>query len=115
MFPRELRLHEAAAWRHVRRRGRCVRGHYTVICAARSDRESYGFSTTKGFGSAIRRNTARRRLREAFRRAYGVQSHPFAVTGTAYPTLLDLDFASLCAIVQAQLEELGLTVRVVQE
>lgn len=38
-----------------------------------------------------------------------------AVTGTALPESLELDFVALCAVVRAQLVELGLTVRVVQE
>ncbi len=115
MFPREKRLHEAAAWRHVRRRGRCARSRHTVLCVAPSDRERFGFSTTKGFGNAVCRNKARRRLREAFRCVYGVQAQPLAVTGTAHPESLDLDFAALCEAVRAQLEELGLNVRGVQE
>ena len=115
MFPRQQRLHEAAAWRHVRRRGRCARGHHTVFYVVRSNEERFGFSTTKGFSDAVCRNKARRRLREAFRHVYGDQARPMAVTGTALPESLELDFVALCAVVRAQLVELGLTVRVVQE
>lgn len=54
-------------------------------------------------------------MREAFRRVYGTQVRPVAVTATARPESLDLDFAELCTVVQTQLVELGLSVRVSEE
>lgn len=111
MYPRDSRLRTAGEWSRVRRRGRCITSALTSFCVAPgTDHDRFAFSTTKGFGGAVERNRARRRLREAFRSVYGAAGAPVSVLGVAKPSSRDVEYRELRAHVAEQLAVLGLPI-----
>jgi ribonuclease P protein component len=68
--------------------------------------ERYGFSTTRGFRTAVARNRARRRLREAFKAVYREGGAPRLFIGVAKPAALSLSFEELKMEVDTQLARL---------
>jgi ribonuclease P protein component len=68
-FPRELILKKRDAFKHLYRRGRRIRGETITLFYHPSAVEPFrvGFSTRKKLGNAVRRNRARRLMRESFR------------------------------------------------
>ncbi len=109
MLRRPQRIRAPSEWRTVRRRGRCVSDAYSTFCILREGETTrFGFTTAKGFGGAVPRNKARRRLREALRTVYGGEDGPFLLIGIAKKEQPPVDFASLCRSVAEQLRKLGL-------
>ncbi len=74
------------------------------------DGERFGFGTGRGFRTAVERNRARRRLREAFRQVYRSDGRPRAMTATARRESLDAGFEELKASVRSLLMSLGVPV-----
>ncbi|MEA1926674.1 MAG: ribonuclease P protein component [Candidatus Auribacterota bacterium] len=68
-FPRELILKKISSFRQLYRKGRRIRGETIILFYYPSDVEPFrvGFSTRKKLGNAVRRNRARRLMRESFR------------------------------------------------
>ena len=68
-FPRKWSLKKAAAFRELYRQGIRVRGDTVILFYRPADVEPFriGFSTRKKLGNAVRRNRARRLMREVFR------------------------------------------------
>ena len=96
----------------MRRRGRCVNGAHTSFWVlAGATREQLGCSTSKGFGTAVRRNRARRRLREAFLQVYAGGGGSAAIIGVAKPSSLALDFQTLKRTITGQLTQVGVPTR----
>jgi ribonuclease P protein component len=69
-FGRDARLRRKAEFAAVQDGGRRVAGRYLVLLARASDRaaDRLGVVASRRVGSAVRRNRAKRRLREIFRR-----------------------------------------------
>ncbi len=109
MLRRPQRIRASSEWRTVRRRGRCVSDAYSTLCVLREGETTrFGFTTAKGFGGAVPRNKARRRLREALRIVYSGEDGAFILIGIAKKEQLTVDFAALCRSVAEQLQKLGL-------
>jgi len=68
-FPRDLILKKRNDFKYLFRRGARARGETITLFYLPSQAEPFrvGFSTRKKLGNAVRRNRARRLMREAFR------------------------------------------------
>lgn len=93
----------------MRRKGNCERGRLTTFCVLfAGEEERVGFSTAKGFRTAVARNRARRRLREAFGQVYTSLGRGCAIIGIATQESLSASFEDLKASVAQQLTALHL-------
>ena len=66
-----------------------------------------GFAVSRKVGSAVARNRARRRLREAYRREQEAVQVPVDAVFVARPAALTRRFVDLCGEMRAALDALG--------
>jgi ribonuclease P protein component len=94
--PRYEPLRGEAEFARIRRRGRRIRGAHVAVVAVPSagGRPRVGITTAHGFGDAVDRNRARRRLRAALA---GLEppGKAFDMILTARDSALTADFAGL--------------------
>ena len=66
--PRDRRLHQGWQFREVYQSGKSFHGSLmTLVCLPRRDHGRVGFVASRKVGPAVRRNRAKRLLRESFR------------------------------------------------
>ncbi len=94
---RRHRLTDSRDFKRVRRTGKSYAHPLAVLVASPSDRGTtrFGVTTARGFGGAVQRNRARRRLREALRSLRGNVSAGWDVVLIARPAALEADGATL--------------------
>jgi len=71
---KQYRLRKNYQFNYVYKNGRAVsdRNLVIVFCQNKNNRPKIGFSISKKFGKAVRRNKARRRLKEIVNKRYGM-------------------------------------------
>jgi ribonuclease P protein component len=104
------RLRRSADIKSVRATGRALRRDTFTARAARSDEDSPRLAVIapRTVGTAVTRNRARRRIREAFRRAFasaGGRSIDLVIT--VRPGAAKVEFPDIEADVRSALAELG--------
>jgi ribonuclease P protein component len=105
------RLRRSSDIRSVRASGRAVRRETFTARAARSDEDAPRLAVIapRTVGSAVVRNRARRRVREAFRRAFAaaVDGRSIDLVITVRPDAARAEFPAIEADVRSALTELG--------
>jgi ribonuclease P protein component len=79
-----------------------------VVCASELPATRIGVSASRNVGSAVRRNRAKRRLREAFRPILEDLAQGWDLLLIARPALLDAEWPEVQAAVQNVLKRSGL-------
>jgi ribonuclease P protein component len=99
-------LRTGPQFERVRREGRSWGGGLVVLNAARNGTETTrcGFITGKKIGNAVRRNLARRRLREAVRHMLPQVPPGWDLVWIARPQIADAPFTEVESAVQTLLE-----------
>ena len=101
---RAARLRRSIDIASVRARGRAVRrSAFALRALPGSATLRLAVSAPRSIGGAVRRNRARRRLREAFRISHAPA--PLDLLVTARPPAIDRPFAELVAEARSALEE----------
>ena len=87
-------LRERQRFQQVRSEGKSWAGPLLVLCALPNDSETsrFGFSVSRRLGNAVQRNRARRRLREAVRRALPSIANGWDLVFIARPALSQAGF-----------------------
>jgi ribonuclease P protein component len=84
--------------RVFRQGGRVERRGFVLLWLAAEGRRGAAFAAGRGVGGSVRRNRARRRLREAYRRQRGtLPAHGLRVCIVARPAANELAFGDLVA------------------
>ncbi|MFI8595197.1 ribonuclease P protein component [Microbacterium sp. NPDC078428] len=106
MLSRANRLTRGLDYRHVVRRGRRCAGAHTVthVVSHAGGGVRFGFIVAKNVGSAVTRNTVRRRLKAACRALLPAIGEGKDVVIRALPTSSLADYATLHAEVRRCLE-----------
>jgi len=96
-FGGDARLKRRDEFKTVEAGGRRVSGRYVTLVARPNgrDRDRLGIIASKRVGDAVRRNRAKRRLRELFRREAGVSGRPLDLVAVARPGLGEAPFAAV--------------------
>ena len=87
-----------AAFARIRRRGRRIDAEHLAIVAAsapKGRRPRIAIVTPRGFGDAVDRNRARRRLQAALERI-GLPGNPYDMIVTARDSARTVEFPALC-------------------
>lgn len=89
MLPKAQRLHRTEEFERLRRDGRAFQGRLLLLSCARNDLpfNRYGIVVSKRVGNAVRRNRARRLLREAVRALDGECVQGFDIVLIARPAI----------------------------
>ncbi|MCX6070960.1 MAG: ribonuclease P protein component [Chloroflexi bacterium] len=107
---RRYRLTGPADFQRVRRTGTSY-SHplfVAVVCASDLPAVRIGVSASRTLGSAVRRNRAKRRLREAFRPFMAEVRGGWDLVVIARPALLDAEWPDVQAAVRSVLKRSGL-------
>ena len=107
---REYRLTSATDFKRVRREGKSY-AHPLVILVANPNglnAPRFGFTAGKAVGNAVRRNRAKRRLREALRGYLPFMLGGWDVVLIARPKLIDADWSELRTAIEHLLRQAGL-------
>lgn len=106
---RAARLRRSDDIAAVRAGGRAIRRDAFVARIRRSDLSEMRLAVTapRTVGGSVQRNRARRRVREAFRRALTARTAPADVLVTVRREALDTDFGTLVRDAEASLGERG--------
>jgi ribonuclease P protein component len=110
-IPAAGRLRSATDFARLKERGRAVRGSYCLLVAESRPGEPTRVAfvaSRKGVGDAVRRNRARRRLREIVRRRWPeVVEHGLCMMFVAFRGALTAPHAELVRDVERLLEQAG--------
>ena len=111
MLPKERRLRSSREFETVYRRGKAFTDRLVVLRMLRRDVQQssrFGFSTSPKLGSAVVRNRAKRRLREAVRLMLGeVRPAGFDAILIARPAMGDASFEEIRSSVGELLRRAG--------
>jgi ribonuclease P protein component len=107
---RRYRLSSSADFKRVRRSGKSHAHPFAVLVSCPNDLPvpRFGFTAGRSIGSAVKRNRAKRLLREAIRIHLPVIKPGFDIVLIARPPLLDADWAELTRAVSRLLEKADL-------
>ena len=96
-FPRSYRLTTRAQFREVYARGHRARSDSFTLFGLPNglDRSRLGVTVTRKIGGAVKRNRAKRRLRELFRRNREELSPRMDIVINAHPAMVGSDYAGL--------------------
>lgn len=97
MLKRENRLKKHYQYNYVYRAGTKIHGKATTLYFSTSKTKNVkiGFSVTKKVGKAVRRNLARRRLREIMRKSVSRLKQNFNIIIVAHDNILAFSYREL--------------------
>ncbi|MBI2861663.1 MAG: ribonuclease P protein component [Chloroflexi bacterium] len=109
-MPRSYRLTENKQFERVRREGRSWVGRYAILYAAPNGMEQTraGFSVSKRVGKAVRRNRAKRLMREALRQLYRALVPGWDLVFSARTQASQGDYRSIAEGIVSLLKRAGL-------
>jgi ribonuclease P protein component len=97
MLPRKERLRASKDFKCLYRQGSSLSGKHFVVYYKPSDRQTsrLGFSISKKFGNAVKRNQARRRLGDIYRKHDEPKSGSFDMVIVARPSAAYMDYQDM--------------------
>jgi len=107
---RRLRLRRAADFRRLRETGSSHANRYLVLSVAPNDlsHNRYGIITTRRLGTAVARNRARRRIREAIRHWHPLIAPGYDMVFIARQPAVHCAYPELLNAMQSLLQRAGL-------
>jgi ribonuclease P protein component len=107
-LPRAERLRSAGEFQAVFERGRRLeRPAFVVLWSLTPEKRKTGFTVSRQIRGAVKRNRARRRLREAYRSRTTANPGDISMVFVARPPALDGAFAGLVQAVDEVMRQLG--------
>jgi ribonuclease P protein component len=110
MLKREHRLVDAQDFQKLRQVGRTYRHALLVISVAPNQLplNRYGFVVSKPFGNAVKRNRARRLMREAARNLHTHTQPGYDIVCIARRSLAEASYAELFVVIRELFRKAGL-------
>ncbi|MEG1803782.1 MAG: ribonuclease P protein component [Clostridia bacterium] len=103
----KYRLKKRSAFASIYKKGKWINGKYLIIVYCASNSCHFGFSISKKFGNAVKRNHAKRQLKECVSKLLPRIKQQYNYIFVARYGLTT-DYAELCIAVEKQLASVGL-------
>ena len=109
MLEKRFRLRKNYQFNYVYKNGKSVSDKNMVIvyCRNKNGKPKVGFSISKKFGKAVKRNKMRRRLREIVYKRYGALDSRFNYVFLPRGVCADITFAEIVSSVERLMSKIG--------